>query len=99
MRALCGAIITAGALIGLGLAAIGTGIRYHAFTYLDNAGKPQWVEYKNIDTALMVAFYALLLTLGVGLGLAFFGLAYHHHRRHHEFLREHGRQAGERATV
>jgi hypothetical protein len=25
----------------------------------------------------------------IGLGLAFVGLAYHHHRRHHEWLRDH----------
>jgi hypothetical protein len=97
MRALCGAIISAGALIGLGLAAIAAGLRYQHVTFTQ--GGNTWVPFKEIDTALMVAFYALLLTLGIGLGLAFFGLAYHHHRRHHEFLREHGRQTGERTPV
>ena len=31
MRALCGAIIAAGALVGLGLAAVGIGTRYQGF--------------------------------------------------------------------
>ena len=34
MRALCGAIITAGSLIGLGLLAIAMGVRYADFPYL-----------------------------------------------------------------
>jgi hypothetical protein len=37
--------------------------------------------------------------LGIGMGIAFLGLAYHHHRRHHEFLREHGHAPTERAGV
>jgi ABC-type sulfate transport system permease component len=93
MRALCGSIITAGALIGLGLAAIGIGLRYQSYPYLDQANSPQWVWFRNIDTSLMLAMVALLVSLLIGLGIAFVGLAYHHHRRHHEFLREHGRQA------
>lgn len=31
MRALCGAIISAGALVGLGLTALGYGLRYQSF--------------------------------------------------------------------
>ena len=38
MRALCGAIIAAGALIGLGLAALGIGMRYDHLAQPDNAG-------------------------------------------------------------
>jgi multisubunit Na+/H+ antiporter MnhB subunit len=99
MRALCGAIITAGALIGLGLSAIGIGLRYQAYPYLDETSKPQWVLFRHIDTSLMVALVALLVTLVIGLGVAFVGLAYHHHRRHHEFLREHGGHPAERTHV
>jgi hypothetical protein len=99
MRALCGAIIAAGALIGLGLAAIGIGMRYQAYPYLDESSKPQWVMLRNIDTALMVALFALLATLVIGLGIAFLGLAYHHHRRHHEFLRDHGRNQADRLSI
>jgi len=90
MRALCGAIITAGALIGLGLTAIGLGLRYAAYPYLDETGKPHWVYFRHMDTALMITLLTLLLTLVIGLGVAFLGLAYHHHRRHHELLRGHG---------
>jgi len=96
MRALCGAIISAGALIGLGLAAIGIGMRYQMYPYLDQSSKPQWVLLGNIDTALMVALFALLATLMIGLVVAFLGLAYHHHRRHQEFLRENERYSVDR---
>jgi hypothetical protein len=98
MRALCGAIIAAGALIGLGLAAIGHGLRYERYPYLNDELKAQWVEFKHIDSPLMIAMFVLIVTLLIGLGIAFFGLAYHHQRRHHEWLREHGRHAGEHAT-
>jgi len=93
MRALCGAVIAAGAMIGLGLAAIGLGLRYQTYPYLDEANKPQWVLFRNIDTTLMIVVVALLVSLIIGMGVAFVGLAYHHHRRYHEFLREHGRVA------
>jgi hypothetical protein len=99
MRALCGAIITAGALIGLGLAVIGIGTRYQAYPYLDETSKPQWVHFWHMDTALMVALFGLVATLVIGLAMAFVGLAYHHHRRHHEFLREHGPHSLERKRV
>lgn len=90
MRALCGAIITAGALMGLGLSAIGVGLRYQSYPYLDLEGKPQWVLFKHLDTSLMVAIIALLTCLLIGLATAFLGLAYHHHRRHQEWLKDHG---------
>ena len=96
MRALCGAIITAGALIGLGLAGIGVGLRYQSYPYLDLDGRPQWVLIRHIDTSLMVILTSLALSLVIGLVLAFIGLAYHHHRRHHEFLRDHNRLSTER---
>jgi putative Mn2+ efflux pump MntP len=99
MRALCGAIITAGALVGLGLAAIGMGLRYQAYPYLNPSNKPQWVLFSNLDTSLMVALVVLLATLAIGLVLSFLGLAYHHHRRHHESLRESGRPPAERVHV
>jgi hypothetical protein len=89
MRALCGAIITAGALIGLGLTAIGYGLRYQ-----------QLLKDVNPDTghiygatSLMIIEIALLLALGVGLAVAFMGLAFHHFRRHHELERLHGTAA------
>ena len=99
MRALCGAIISAGALIGLGLTAIGIGMRYQLYPYLDESSKPQWVLLRNIDTALMVALFALLAALVIGLAIAFLGLAYHHHRRHQEFLLKNERYKLDRPHV
>jgi hypothetical protein len=99
MRPLCGAIITAGALIGLGLATIGIGLRYQSYPYLDEAGKPQWVLFRSIDTSLMLVLVALLITLGIGLGTAFLGLAYHHHKRYLELAREQSRLSGERVPA
>jgi hypothetical protein len=94
MRALCGAIITAGALIGLGLTAIGLGQRYQTFPYHEG-----FVLFKNLDTSLMAILIALLISLGIGMGVAFVGLAYHHHRRHHEWLRDKERLSKETSSV
>jgi hypothetical protein len=104
MRALCGAIIAAGSMIGLGLVAIGIGIRYESYPYHNlSTGDIQWVYFKHLDTALMVAVLTALMGVAIGLGIAFVGLAYHHHRRHHEMLyREQTARGGgpsERITV
>ena len=99
MRALCGAIIAAGALIGLGLASIGIGLRYQSYPYLDEQSKPQWVLFRNIDTSLMYAVVVLFATLVIGLGVAFVGLSYHHHRRTQELLRDNGRRTADRLSV
>jgi hypothetical protein len=102
---LCGAIISAGALIGLGLLSIGIGMRYSTYPYHDlQSGQVQWVYLKHLDTALMVALVTLLMVLLIGLGIAFLGLAYHHHRRHMEMLHHHhatphDRPPSERVTV
>jgi hypothetical protein len=85
MRALCGAIITAGALLGLGLAAIGVGTRYQMYKFTQD-GKPQWVYFWQMDVALIAIIVLLICTLLVGLGIAILGLAYHHQRRHLEHL-------------
>ena len=101
MRALCGAIIAAGAMIGLGLTCIGIGHRYSAYPYLDPQGNAQFVEFKHLDTALMFGVVALGIALLIGLGIAFAGLAYHHHRRHHEMFGTHAKpnQPQDRITV
>jgi len=88
MRALCGAIITAGSLIGLGLSAIGVGLRYQLYPYHNEKNEAQWVFFKHLDTTLMVAVIALLISLVIGMGIAFLGLAYHHNRRHQALLRK-----------
>jgi len=90
MRALCGAIITAGALIGLGLTALGYGLRYGGPAFGPGTINP------NTNTlwgspSLMVILVVLLIMLLIGLGTAFLGLAFHHFRRYHEHLREMGR--------
>jgi ABC-type Fe3+ transport system permease subunit len=87
MRPICGAIIAAGALIGLGLTTVGIGLRYQNYPYLNQSSEPQWVKFRNLDTALMMAIVVALAMVIVGLGLAFIGLAYHHHKRHFELLR------------
>ncbi len=90
MRALCGAIISAGALIGLGLFSIGVGYRYSGYPYHNlEDGKIQWVLLKDLDTSLLLALVVLLSAMVIGLGIAFVGLAYHHHRRHMELLHLH----------
>ncbi len=90
MRALCGAIITAGALIGLGLTAIGYGLRYAQL------GKDINPDTNHLygATSLMIIEVALLLALGVGLAVAFLGLMYHHFRRERELERLHGTATG-----
>jgi hypothetical protein len=98
MRALCGAIITAGALIGLGLAAIGLGQRYQSYPS-NPEGTFQWVNFKNLDTSLLIILVALLASLAIGMAVAFIGLAYHHHRRHHEWLRDKERLLKEHSSV
>ena len=89
MRALCGAIITAGALVGLGLTAIGVGIRYGHTVGLENDPVGH-LRFRDMDNPLMFILFFLTLLSVVGLALTFLGLAYHHHRRHHEHLRQFG---------
>ncbi len=80
MRALCGSIITAGALTGLGLTALGYGIRFQGTQ--ENPKTQFWYGLPSMTLVLVV----LLICVGVGLGIAFLGLAFHHERRHRERL-------------
>jgi hypothetical protein len=85
MRALCGAIITAGALVGLGLTALGFGIRYQNFgPEVINPNSNQIYAAPSLVLVLVVLLTALL----VGVGIAFLGLAFHHERRHRERMRD-----------
>lgn len=86
MRAICGAIITAGALIGLGLTAVGVGLRFQGVSVdLVNENTEQLYG----ASSLMIILVTLLIGLIVGLGVAFLGLAFHHHRRYHELMLRH----------
>jgi hypothetical protein len=95
MRALCGAIITAGALIAFGLTAMGIGMRYEGFSrygdyeaYAQDNSKPDpHIRLSKLDTALMFPLWFSAAMAAIGLATTFVGLAYHHHRRHHELLR------------
>ncbi len=82
MRALCGAIIAAGALVGLGLTSLGIGIRYQ------RAAEHPYLRLREMDTALIYILVLMSVVLLIGLGIAVLGLAYHHERRLWE--RHHG---------
>ena len=99
MRALCGAIITAGALIGLGLAALGIGTRYTGQHVFREGGKPLLVHLTEMDRPLVFTLVFLVCAVIVGLGITFVGLAYHHYRRHHEHLWETERRATQQRTT
>jgi hypothetical protein len=87
MRGLCAAIISAGALVGLGLSAVGVGMRYQNLVARD-AESFTWVKWGQLDTAMMLIVVVLLCVLVAALAATFLGLAYHHERRHYE---RHGR--------
>jgi hypothetical protein len=86
MRALAGAILCTGAMIGLGLTAIGFGTRYSSLMLKDSRGEFVKLPWRDMDPALVLIMAALMMMMLVGLGLTFLGLAYHHERRHRERL-------------
>lgn len=86
MRALCGAIMTAGALIGLGLTAVGIGQRYALEKALTSGGDPVLIRLSQLDSPLVFILVFLTSVAVIGLGVSFLGLAYHHHRREREHL-------------
>jgi len=83
MRALIGAIIAAGALIGLGLTNLGIGIRYQAIERSVNKTIYD-VKLHEIDNPLQFGWVFLAGMALIGLAIAFVGLAYHHERRFRE---------------
>jgi hypothetical protein len=97
MRALCGAIITAGAMIGLGLTAMAHGSRYRLEKFVDSDNQPIMIHLHQMDRPLVFILVFLAAVALIGLGIAFFGLAYHHHRRYHEWLR--GNQESKRSAI
>jgi hypothetical protein len=85
MRALVGAIIAAGALIGLGLTNLGLGIRYQNLSNINVEGSPLYdMKFKYVDNPLQFGVVFLTLAALIGLGIAFLGLMYHHERRFRE---------------
>jgi hypothetical protein len=88
MRALCGAIITAGAVIGLGLTAIGIGSRYVREQATAPQGDPPLIHLAQMDRPLVFILVFLTCVAVIGLGVSFLGLAYHHVRREREYQME-----------
>jgi hypothetical protein len=84
MRALCGAIIAAGAMIGLGLTAIGIGIRFETAAYDAN------LAHGHVGPWFACIVIVLIILAIIGVAAAFVGLAYHHERRHREWEHLHG---------
>jgi len=99
MRALCGAIITAGAMIGLGLTAIGIGQRYSMEQAFGSDGEPVLVKLSKMDRPLIFILVFITSVAVIGLGIAIFGLAYHHFRRDRDFRAERERLGQARTTV
>jgi hypothetical protein len=99
MRALCGAIITAGAVIGLGLTAMGIGQRYHGEPARTAKGEPILVHLSEMDRPLVFVLVFLTSVAVIGLGIAFLGLAYHHFRREREYQWERERAAAQQRTT
>src|SRR5262249_23593429 len=80
----------AGALLGLGLTSIGIGVRYAALHHTNDKGQPvpDLTHLYQIDLPFQFLLVFLVCLALVGLGIAFVGLAYHHHRREREHLWE-----------
>lgn len=81
MRALCGAIIAAGGLIGLGLTAVGYGLRFQG--YGADQVHPASHQLYGIPTLVLI-LVCLIISMLVGVAVTFIGLAYHHERRFRE---------------
>jgi hypothetical protein len=99
MRALCGAVITVGGMIGLGLTALGIGARYSHAPTADKDGNHLFVKLSQLDGPLVFILVFCVCVAVIGLGVAFVGLAYHHHRREREHQWERERTGTQRTTV
>jgi hypothetical protein len=86
--------MAAGAMVGLGLACIGEGMRYQTNAFHSGEGNQiAWVRFYDMDTALLATFIGLAIMAIIGLIITFIGLSYEHHHRHHELLHLQGRTA------
>jgi hypothetical protein len=98
MRALIGAIIAAGAMIGLGLTCVGIGLRYQWLHRTTGANERLYdIKFYEIDNPLQYGVVFLTIMAVIGLGIAFVGLAYHHERRYREA--QLGLRGEDRATI
>jgi hypothetical protein len=97
-------------MIGLGLTAQGIGTRYQADPASslvkkssDETSNEEWRPYlvrlSQMDRPLVFILVFQTCVAIVGLGIAFVGLAYHHHRRNREFLWEKERAAAHHRTT
>lgn len=68
-------------MIGLGLTAIGYGLRFQA--YGPDVINPNSHQQYGLPSLLLILIVLLIGSL-VGIGIAFLGLAYHHERRYYE---------------
>ena len=99
MRAICGAIITAGAVIGLGLTALGIGTRY-AREYAENDKNLPTIHHLSMMDRPLVFILVFLTAVAIaGLGIAFVGLAYHHARREREHTLAHEHALAHKRTA
>ena len=98
MRALCGSIILAGALIGLGLTALGFGTRFQSVLERHPDGSTFAHVYYGAPS-MTVILVVLLTAVVVGLGVTFMGLAFHHERRVWERHRAAGESPRPHVTV
>lgn len=99
MRAICGAIITAGAVIGLGLTSLGIGTRYAREYAMTEKGSPNIMHLSSMDRPLLFILVFLTTVAIAGLGIAFVGLAYHHARREREHALAHEHAAAHKRTA
>jgi hypothetical protein len=80
-------------MIGLGLTALGYGIRFQGMNQINPSTNAHY------GAATLTYLFAILFAgMLVGLGIAFVGLAYHHERRERERHREVGHVSGTRVT-
>jgi hypothetical protein len=84
MRALIGAVIAAGSLIGLGLTNLAIGLRYQFVNWKREDGHLYDVKFREIDNPLQYGVVVLTIAFLIGLGIAYVGLMYHHERRYRE---------------